>query len=102
MVQELRANLRGIIGNMDCKVVCNGTETINQTCFQQIAETTAGTGCNVYRVNMYSIQVDALIQDSKYKLCRASREKEANIMEAVGHKQAAIAKAVGVKQAAIL
>lgn len=36
------------------------------------------------------------------KLLRASREKEANIMEAEGHKQAAIAKAEGEKQAAIL
>lgn len=42
MVQDTRANLRGIIGNMDLNDVLNGTETINQTLFQQIAETTAG------------------------------------------------------------
>ena len=101
MVQDTRANLRGIIGNMDLNDVLNGTETINQTLFQQIAETTAGYGLNVDRVNIDSIQVDATIQDSMNKLLRASREKEANIMEAEGHKQAAIAKAEGEKQAAI-
>ncbi|ETW68653.1 hypothetical protein N577_005365 [Lacticaseibacillus rhamnosus 2166] len=102
MVQDTRANLRGIIGNMDLNDVLNGTETINQTLFQQIAETAAGYGLNVDRVNIDSIQVDATIQDSMNKLLRASREKEANIMEAEGHKQAAIAKAEGEKQAAIL
>lgn len=102
MVQDTRANLRGIIGNMDLNDVLNGTETINQTLFQQIAETTAGYGLNVDRVNIDSIQVDATIQDSMNKLLRASREKEANIMEAEGHKQAAIAKAEGEKQSAIL
>ncbi len=102
MVQDTRANLRGIIGNMDLNDVLNGTETINQTLFSQIAETTAGYGLNVDRVNIDSIQVDTTIQDSMNKLLRASREKEANIMEAEGHKQAAIAKAEGEKQAAIL
>ncbi|WP_407894989.1 SPFH domain-containing protein [Lacticaseibacillus sp. N501-2] len=102
MVQDTRANLRGIIGNMDLNDVLNGTETINQTLFTQIAETTAGYGLNVDRVNIDSIKVDTTIQDSMNKLLRASREKEANIMEAEGHKQAAIAKAEGEKQAAIL
>ncbi|WP_390410444.1 SPFH domain-containing protein [Lacticaseibacillus jixiensis] len=102
MVQDTRANLRGIIGNMDLNDVLNGTETINQTLFSQIAETTAGYGLNVDRVNIDSIQVDTTIQESMNKLLRASREKEANIMEAEGHKQAAIAKAEGEKQASIL
>lgn len=102
MVQDTRANLRGIIGNMDLNDVLNGTETINQTLFTQIAETTAGYGLNVDRVNIDSIKVDTTIQDSMNKLLRASREKEANIMEAEGHKQAAIAKAEGEKQASIL
>ncbi|WP_461213451.1 SPFH domain-containing protein [Lacticaseibacillus sp. GG6-2] len=102
MVQDTRANLRGIIGNMDLNDVLNGTETINQTLFSQIAETTAGYGLNVDRVNIDSIQVDATIQESMNKLLRASREKEANIMEAEGHKQAAIAKAEGEKQSSIL
>ena len=102
MVQDTRANLRGIIGNMDLNDVLNGTETINQTLFAQIAETTAGYGLNVDRVNIDSIQVDTTIQESMNKLLRASREKEANIMEAEGLKQAAIAKAEGEKQASIL
>ncbi|MFD1429479.1 SPFH domain-containing protein [Lacticaseibacillus mingshuiensis] len=102
MVQDTRANLRGIIGNMDLNDVLNGTETINQTLFQQIATTTAGYGLNVDRVNIDSIQVDKTIQESMNKLLRASREKEANIMEAEGLKQAAIAKAEGEKQSAIL
>ncbi|WP_461226788.1 SPFH domain-containing protein [Lacticaseibacillus suihuaensis] len=102
MVQDTRANLRGIIGNMDLNDVLNGTETINQTLFQQIAATTAGYGLNVDRVNIDSIQVDKTIQESMNKLLRASREKEANIMEAEGLKQSAIAKAEGEKQADIL
>ncbi|MFD1393268.1 SPFH domain-containing protein [Lacticaseibacillus jixianensis] len=102
MVQDTRANLRGIIGNMDLNDVLNGTETINQTLFQQIATTTAGYGLNVDRVNIDSIQVDKTIQESMNKLLRASREKEANIMEAEGLKQAAIAKAEGEKQSDIL
>ncbi|MFD1431493.1 SPFH domain-containing protein [Lacticaseibacillus yichunensis] len=102
MVQDTRANLRGIIGNMDLNDVLNGTENINQTLFQQIATTTAGYGLNVDRVNIDSIQVDKTIQESMNKLLRASREKEANIMEAEGLKQAAIAKAEGEKQSAIL
>lgn len=102
MIQDTRANLRGIIGNMDLNDVLNGTETINQTLFQQIATTTAGYGLNVDRVNIDSIQVDSTIQESMNKLLRASREKEANIMEAEGQKQAAIAKAEGEKQSAIL
>ncbi|WP_179395087.1 SPFH domain-containing protein [Lacticaseibacillus absianus] len=102
MVQDTRANLRGIIGNMDLNDVLNGTETINQTLFQQIATTTAGYGLNVDRVNIDSIQVDKTIQESMNKLLRASREKEANIMEAEGLKQSAIAKAEGEKQADIL
>lgn len=102
MIQDTRANLRGIIGNMDLNDVLNGTEAINSTLFTQIAETTAGYGLNVDRVNIDSIQVDQTIQESMNKLLRASREKEANIMEAEGHKQAAIAKAEGEKQATIL
>ncbi|KRO16059.1 SPFH domain-containing protein [Lacticaseibacillus saniviri] len=102
MVQDTRANLRGIIGNMDLNDVLNGTETINHTLFEQIGTTTAGYGLNVDRVNIDSIQVDTTIQDSMNKLLRASREREANIMEAEGHKQAAIAKAEGEKQASIL
>lgn len=102
MIQDTRANLRGIIGNMDLNDVLNGTETINSTLFAQISETTAGYGLNVDRVNIDSIQVDQTIQESMNKLLRASREKEANIMEAEGHKQAAIAKAEGEKQATIL
>jgi len=102
MVQDTRANLRGIIGNMDLNDVLNGTESINRTLFEQIGETTAGYGLNVDRVNIDSIQVDSTIQDSMNKLLRASREREANIMEAEGHKQAAIAKAEGEKQATIL
>lgn len=102
MVQDTRANLRGIIGNMDLNDVLNGTETINRTLFEQIGETTAGYGLNVDRVNIDSIQVDHTIQESMNKLLRASREKEANIMEAEGLKQAAIAKAEGEKQSSIL
>ncbi|KRM54388.1 SPFH domain-containing protein [Lacticaseibacillus sharpeae] len=102
MIQDTRANLRGIIGNMDLNDVLNGTETINTTLFDQISTTTAGYGLNVDRVNIDSIQVDQTIQESMNKLLRASREREANIMEAEGHKQAAIAKAEGEKQAAIL
>ena len=102
MIQDTRANLRGIIGNMDLNDVLNGTEAINTTLFTQIATTTAGYGLNVDRVNIDSIQVDQTIQESMNKLLRASREKEANIMEAEGHKQAAIAKAEGEKQATIL
>ena len=59
MVQDTRANLRGIIGNMDLNDVLNGTETINQTLFQQIAETTAGYGLNVDRVNIDSRKIKA-------------------------------------------
>nr|WP_155286577.1 SPFH domain-containing protein [Lacticaseibacillus zhaodongensis] len=102
MVQDTRANLRGIIGNMDLNDVLNGTEAINSSLFNQIAETTAGYGLNVDRVNIDSIQVDQTIQESMNKLLRASREREANIMEAEGHKQAAIAKAEGEKQSSIL
>lgn len=102
MVQDTRANLRGIIGNMDLNDVLNGTEAINSSLFSQIAETTAGYGLNVDRVNIDSIQVDQTIQESMNKLLRASREREANIMEAEGHKQAAIAKAEGEKQSSIL
>ncbi len=102
MIQDTRANLRGIIGNMELNDVLNGTESINTTLFTQISSTTAGYGLNVDRVNIDSIQVDETIQESMNKLLRASREREANIMEAEGHKQAAIAKAEGEKQAAIL
>ncbi|ANK60481.1 SPFH domain-containing protein [Loigolactobacillus backii] len=102
MVQDTRANLRGIIGNMDLNDVLNGTEKINTTLFQQIASTTAGYGLNVDRVNIDSIKVDGDIQESMNKLLRASREKQANITEAEGYKQAAIAKAEGQKQSTIL
>ncbi len=59
---------------------------INQTLFEQLSEVTAGYGLNVDRVNIDSIQVAHDIQESMNKLLRASREKEANIMEAEGSK----------------
>ena len=102
MVQDTRAQLRGIIGNMDLNDVLNGTEKINQTLFEQLSEVTAGYGLNVDRVNIDSIQVAHDIQESMNKLLRASREKEANIMEAEGLKAAAIRKAEGLKEANIL
>ena len=102
MVQDTRAQLRGIIGNMDLNDVLNGTERINQTPFEQLSEVTAGYGLNVDRVNIDSIQVAHDIQESMNKLLRASREKEANIMEAEGLKAAAIRKAEGLKEANIL
>ncbi|KRN28319.1 spfh domain band 7 family protein [Lactobacillus selangorensis] len=102
MVQDTRANLRGIIGNMDLNDVLNGTETINKTLFEQLGQITAGYGLNVDRVNIDSVQVDHDIQASMNKLLRASREKEANITEAEGKKQAAIAQAEGEKQSQIL
>ncbi|MFD1672969.1 SPFH domain-containing protein [Agrilactobacillus yilanensis] len=102
MIQDTRAQLRGIIGNMDLNEVLNGTETINHSLFEQLGDITAGYGLNVDRVNIDSIEVDQDIQESMNKLLRASREKEANIMEADGLKQAAIAKAEGLKQANIL
>ncbi|MFD1465303.1 SPFH domain-containing protein [Lapidilactobacillus mulanensis] len=102
MVQDTRAALRGIIGNMDLNDVLNGTETINHSLFDQLSEVTAGYGLNVDRANIDSVEVDQDIQESMNKLLRASREKEANIMQADGFKQAAIAKAEGGKQSAIL
>ncbi|WP_125607818.1 SPFH domain-containing protein [Lapidilactobacillus bayanensis] len=102
MVQDTRAALRGIIGNMDLNDVLNGTETINRSLFEQLSEVTAGYGLNVDRANIDSVEVDHDIQESMNKLLRASREKEANIMQAEGFKQAAIAKAEGGKQSAIL
>ncbi|WP_270329974.1 SPFH domain-containing protein [Lapidilactobacillus dextrinicus] len=102
MVQDTRAALRGIIGNMDLNDVLNGTEAINRALFEQLSEVTAGYGLNVDRANIDSVEVDQDIQASMNKLLRASREKEANIMQAEGLKQAAIAKAEGGKQSAIL
>ncbi|GEL13446.1 hypothetical protein FC15_GL000225 [Lapidilactobacillus concavus DSM 17758] len=102
MVQDTRAALRGIIGNMDLNDVLNGTETINRSLFDQLSAVTAGYGLNVDRANIDSVEVDHDIQESMNKLLRASREKEANIMQAEGFKQAAIAKAEGGKQSAIL
>lgn len=102
MVQDTRAALRGIIGNMDLNDVLNGTEAINRALFEQLSEVTAGYGLNVDRANIDSVEVDQDIQSSMNKLLRASREKEANIMQAEGLKQAAIAKAEGGKQSAIL
>ncbi|WP_261806246.1 SPFH domain-containing protein [Lapidilactobacillus luobeiensis] len=102
MVQDTRAALRGIIGNMDLNDVLNGTEAINRSLFEQLSEVTAGYGLNVDRANIDSVEVDQEIQESMNKLLRASREKEANIMQADGLKQAAIAKAEGGKQSAIL
>lgn len=102
MVQDTRAALRGIIGNMDLNDVLNGTEAINRALFEQLSEVTAGYGLNVDRANIDSVEVDQDIQASMNKLLRASREKEANIMQAEGFKQAAIAKAEGGKQSAIL
>lgn len=102
LVQDTRANLRGIIGNMDLLHVLLGTTTLNQTLFQQIATTTAGYGLLVHRVKLHSLQVDATLQDSLLKLLRASRTKTAKLHTATGTKQAAIAKATGTKQAAIL
>ncbi|MCD2255156.1 SPFH/Band 7/PHB domain protein [Lactobacillus sp. CC-MHH1034] len=102
MVQDTRAQLRGIIGNMDLNEVLNGTEQVNHSLFDQLSEVTAGYGLNVDRVNIDSVEVDQDIQESMNKLLRASREKEANIMQADGLKQAAIAKAEGQKQADIL
>ncbi|MEL1206315.1 SPFH domain-containing protein, partial [Staphylococcus epidermidis] len=64
MVQDTRAQLRGIIGNMDLNDVLNGTEKINQTLFEQLSEVTAGYGLNVDRVNIDSIQVAHDIQES--------------------------------------
>ncbi|MFD1411166.1 SPFH domain-containing protein [Lapidilactobacillus gannanensis] len=102
MVQDTRAALRGIIGNMDLNDVLNGTEQINHSLFDQLSEVTAGYGLNVDRANIDSVEVDQDIQESMNKLLRASREKEANIMQAEGLKQAAIANAEGSKQSAIL
>lgn len=102
MIQDTRAQLRGIIGNMDLNEVLNGTEQINHALFEQLGDITAGYGLNVDRVNIDSIEVDQDIQESMNKLLRASREKEANIMQADGLKQAAIAKAEGQKQSSIL
>ncbi|WP_125767565.1 SPFH domain-containing protein [Lapidilactobacillus wuchangensis] len=102
MVQDTRAALRGIIGNMDLNDVLNGTEQINHSLFDQLSEVTAGYGLNVDRANIDSVEVDQDIQESMNKLLRASREKEANIMQAEGLKQAAIANAEGGKQSAIL
>lgn len=102
MVQDTRAALRGIIGNMDLNDVLNGTEAINRALFEQLSEVTAGYGLNVDRANIDSVEVDQDIQASMNKLLRASREKEANIMQAEGLKQAAIAKAEGGKQSDIL
>ncbi|MCH4171739.1 MAG: SPFH/Band 7/PHB domain protein [Lactobacillus sp.] len=102
MVQDTRAQLRGIIGNMDLNEVLNGTETVNHNLFDQLSGVTAGYGLNVDRVNIDSVEVDQDIQESMNKLLRASREKEANITQAEGLKQAAIAKAEGQKQADIL
>lgn len=102
MIQDTRAALRGIIGNMDLNDVLNGTESINHSLFEQLSNVTAGYGLNVDRANIDSVEVDQDIQESMNKLLRASREKEANIMQADGLKQAEIAKAEGKKQAAIL
>lgn len=102
MIQDTRAQLRGIIGNMDLNEVLNGTEQINHALFEQLSEITAGYGLNVDRVNIDSVEVDQDIQESMNKLLRASREKEANIMQAEGLKQATIAKAEGEKQSSIL
>ncbi len=62
-------------------------------------------GDNAEPVSRYGFYIMTPMQRTNQIMviqCGASREKEANIMEAEGHKQAAIAKAEGEKQSAIL
>jgi len=84
MIQQSRAQLRGIIGTMELNDVLNGTEHINAALSKELGTITDAYGVNVDRINIDTIQPTPEIQESMNKQINATREREASIAKAEG------------------
>ena len=84
MIQQSRAQLRGIIGTMELNDVLNGTEHINAALSKELGAITDAYGVNVDRINIDTIQPTPEIQESMNKQINATREREASIAKAEG------------------
>lgn len=84
MEQQVRSDVRDIIGKMELNDVLNSAETINAQLSARIADITDVYGINVDRINIDQLDPSEQIQIAMNKLVTATRERDAKISAAEG------------------
>jgi len=88
MEQQVRSDVRDIIGKMELNDVLNSAEAINAQLSKRIAEITDVYGINVDRINIDQLDPSDQIQEAMNKLVTATRERDAQISQAEGKARA--------------
>lgn len=88
MEQQVRSDVRDIIGKMELNDVLNSAEAINAQLSKRIAEITDVYGINVDRINIDQLDPSDQIQAAMNKLVTATRERDAQISQAEGKARA--------------
>ena len=88
MEQQVRSDVRDIIGKMELNDVLNSAESINAQLSKRIADITDVYGINVDRINIDQLDPSAEIQTAMNKLVTATRERDAQISAAEGKARA--------------
>lgn len=88
MEQQVRSDVRDIIGKMELNDVLNSAETINAQLSARIATITDVYGINVDRINIDQLDPSDQIQEAMNKLVTATRERDAQISAAEGDARA--------------
>lgn len=88
MEQQVRSDVRDIIGKMELNDVLNSAEAINAQLSKRIADITDVYGINVDRINIDQLDPSDQIQAAMNKLVTATRERDAQISQAEGKARA--------------
>ena len=88
MEQQVRSDVRDIIGKMELNDVLNSAEAINAQLSKRIADITDVYGINVDRINIDQLDPSDQIQEAMNKLVTATRERDAQISQAEGKARA--------------
>ena len=88
MEQQVRSDVRDVIGKMELNDVLNSAEAINAQLSKRIADITDVYGINVDRINIDQLDPSDQIQAAMNKLVTATRERDAQISQAEGKARA--------------